>query len=299
MTATLKQRLIGRWATFKFRAQERLGPLLLQITTLRARRRLRKSGSMTVLVDTSVLVAGVTHESRWVSTGVRPWGNTVVDTGYQARVPVKMRPARDAAEHLHRDYRDSCYLNGIAYLAKLGHIHLRTSAELISEQWSQSSSMFMGHNLFSKTVFGDMKIESVDGYPDLISGPSWMKLPSLEDRQRERLAKSKDPLYLGILKRLGAKSSQDAWHIKTAEENDMYCFLTTDYTLIRNLASQSQQEPIRSLRTQVLSPTSLGLAIGLHALDPKYLSHQGASFFVRPDLHMPAGKRRQKRPSRR
>lgn len=276
-------------------SNRRIDSLLQAITTFIARRRLVRSGPIEVLVDTSVLAAAVLHETRWVSTGKQKWGNVMFDAGYAARVPVRKRPAKESAEHEHRDFEDACYLTGIARLAHLGLIKLRSSGELHVEQWVKPAGMLSGYSIFDRSAFEGIDIPLIDGMPDMVMGPKWMNLPSLTDQQRERLDKSEDELYLGLLRRLGKKCSQDAWHIRTAETAGMYCFLTADHRLIRNMAAQEKHEPIRSLRTKVLSPTQLGKALGLFPLDPRFVSYEGASGPVRADLHMPGSKRRKRR----
>lgn len=151
----------------------------------------------------------------------------MVDSGYVARVPVRRRPPKSAAKSEVRDFQDACFLTGIAYLARQGLIRLCSSGELHAEQWGHPVGMLKGYTIFSRSVFEDIKITSVDKMPEMVMGPKWMKLPSLKDQQRERLGKFEDKLHKGLLARLGKKSSQDAWHIRTAESHGMYCFLTT------------------------------------------------------------------------
>jgi len=256
---------------------------------------LEQDGPIDVLVDTSTLAAAVTHESRWVSTGPTKWGDVFVDTGYLARVPLRKRPAKGAQDYEVRDFQDACFLTGIAHLARLGLIRLRSSGELDIEQWRHPVGMVKGYSLFSRSVLQGVAITPVDKMPNFVIGPKWMNLPSLKEQQAERLESVSDELYKGLLHRLGKKSSQDAWHIRTAEVHGMFCFLTTDHTLLRNLQAQGKHEPIRSLRTKVLSPAQLGAILGLRPLDPRHISHEGASFPVRSDLHMPTSKRRPRR----
>lgn len=228
----------------------------------------------------------------WVSSGPTEWGNVFVDTGYLARVPVRSRPSKGAPEHEVRDFHDACFLTGIAHLARLGLIRVRSSGELRTEQWGLPVGMLKGYTLFSRTVFEGVPITPLDDMSDMMMGPRWMNLPTLKQQQAERLGRVEDDLYTRLLARLGKKSSQDAWHIRTAEVHRMYCFLTTDYALVRNLTAQGKHEPISSLRTKILSPAQLGAVLGLRRLNPRYISHEGASFAVRSDLHMPGNKRK-------
>jgi hypothetical protein len=231
----------------------------------------------------------------WVSTGPKRWGSVMVDTGYVARVPVRKRPQKGDTEHEFRDFQDACYLTGIAHLARLGLVKLRSSGELQIEQWEKPVGMIWGHTIFGHSAFNGVEIALVDKPPDMVMGPSWMNMPSLKEQQRERLGNSKDEIYAGLLRQLGRTSSQDAWHIRTAEVHGMFCFLTVDYTLMRNMAAQGLREPIRSLKTRVLSPTQLGKTLGLFPLNPRFTSHIGASIPVRADLHMPGSSRKRNR----
>lgn len=280
----------------KFRVAERLGNILLNLSTLPARLRLKRLGHIEILVDTSVVALGVTHESWWVSLGPAPlWGEKFVDNGYLARVPVKGKPPRGAPKSQFRDYEDACYVSGIAHLARLGLIEFRTSGELRVEEWRQPAGRLIGNTIFAKSIFEGIRMRPVDEFPNMTLGPRWMGLPSWEEQQRERLRSMDDALYVGLVKRLGKKSSQDAWHIRTAESHGIFCFLTADYSLLRSLENQGKHEPVLSLKTKILSPTGLGRALGLIPIDPRHLSHERASFPVRSDLQMPGNTRRQKR----
>lgn len=287
-------RLRSRIARARVLAARQFGKLVQFLTTIRARSRLARSGPIEVLVDTAILASAVAHETAWISTGLAPWGEVQVDTGYMARVPVKRRPEKGAKDDEVRDFRDSSYLTGIAYLARRGLIRLRSSGELLTEQWQQPVGRLRGNTIYSRSLFDGIKIEPIDGMPDMVIGPSWMGFPSLKEQQQRRLdkAKASDKLYEEILKRLGPKSSQDAWHVRTAEVHRMYCLLTTDYKLMRTLDAQSKLEPIKSLQTKVLSPTDLGRALGLWPLNPKYVSHEGDRVPVRADRSLPGNKRR-------
>jgi hypothetical protein len=276
----------------RFWLARRRDALLQAATTFIARRRLSRNGPIEVLVDTSVLASAVLHESRWVSTGAVPWGEMRVDTGYLARVPVRSAPGNENPDHEHRDFLDSSYLTGIAHLARLGLIRLRSSGELEMEQWRQPAGRTKGHTLFARNAFEGIPIDLIDDLPPMVIGSSGLGLPSLKDQQRDRLNDSTDELFLGLRRRLGNKSSQDAWHIRTSEKHGMYCFLTTDHKLLANLDAQRQQEPVRSLKTKVLSPTQLGKALGLRPLSARYASHIDSSFPVREDLSMPGNRRK-------
>ena len=269
-----------------------LGNVLLAMTTYEAPKKLAAGIPIEILVDSSVLALAVTHETRWVSTGPHPWGAHMADTGYMARVPVRSKPNRRASHEAKRDYEEVCYLVGLVHLARLGLILFKTAGELDVEQWKHPVGRFRGYGYFDYSLFNGIDIRSVDQMPEMSILPNWMNGPSWEDQQRERLKNSTDTLYQGVVKHLGSMHSQDAWHIRTAETHGLLCLLTTDYKLCRNFRQRSRQEPIRSLQTTVLTPAELGRRLGLRPLDPKYLSYEGASFPVRPDLSMPGDKRR-------
>lgn len=111
---------------------------------------------------------------------------------------------------------------------------------------------------FAKNLFDGVDITPVDRMPDFLMGPTWMGYADLKVQQRDRLKSSNDTLYEAIVRRLGAKSSQHAWHIRTAEIYNMYCFLSVDHKLIKNVTAQSKHEPLSSLTTKVLRPAELG-----------------------------------------
>lgn len=258
--------LLALPARLRYTVGPRIGTALLFLTTYRARRRLARTGAVEILLDSCVLASAVTHETAWVSTGLQSWGAHQVDTGYAARVPIRSKTAGDSKTGSANDaraYQDACYLVGIAHLARLGLLKLRTAGELRIEQWQQPSGRFGGYSIFSHQLFDGIDITSVDGLPDTVFGPRNRGFPSLQEQQRDRLRRSTDALFRGIAKHLGAeKHSQDAWHIRTAEVSGMFCFLTTDYKLCNNVQSRRKLEPIKSLKTEVMTPTELGRHLG-------------------------------------
>ncbi len=258
---------------------------MVTLSTKHAEKALARSGPISVLVDMTVLHHAVTHETAWVSEDRDALGPTD-GPGYAARVPVH-DPRSDSDE-----YKDVKYLAGIARLAKLGHVTLHNSGELWNEAFRQPMGRFRGYGYFDLSLFADVRLTPVDRIAFPTMGPKWMELPSAEEQQRERLANSTDPLFRGLVNRLGPKNDQDAWHIHTAETHGMFCFLTMDYKLVRNIRSQKGGEPIRSLTTRIMTPREFGEHFGLIEIPPHWLSYRDADCFVRPDLHMPEGKRR-------
>jgi hypothetical protein len=279
-----------RWRAVKerlrFRYFPRIVDWLIHLSTYQARLTLQKTGPITILVDNTVLGHGITHETAWVSTGTKKWGRLDVDTGYAARIPVHSIEDESAT------YNDVKFLPGIASLARRGSIILRTSAELSNERFSQPSGRFSGYGWFDYNIFGKIRMESVDGLAFPTMGPSYLNLPNAVQQQRSRLDRSQAVLYRALVDRLGPKNSQDAWHIRTAEIYGLFCFLTMDFKLIRNVRARSGQEPLKSLHTKVMTPSELGKYLRLVPISPRVLSYHDASFFVRSDLNWPESQRR-------
>jgi hypothetical protein len=241
-----------------------------------------------VLIDNSVLGHAVTHETGWVDTGKVLWGGEIeVNTGYAARVPV----------HSETDDSDSGrsvrYLAPIAMLAKRGSIELLMSRELQDEQWTQPIGRFRGYQHYDYSVFRGVPIQHLPD-PDFTvqMGPRWMGLPSLEEQRQQRLATRTDPIFRELLRVLGPKSSQDAWHVATAEMHGCYCFLTMDFKLIRSIRAQSRNPVVAGLKTRVISPEEFGREFSLREIPPRLLSYHEASFPVVHDTNWPSSKRK-------
>ncbi len=270
----------------RFKYTPRLTNWVVDLSTRRARSTLQKSEPIAVLIDNTILSHVVTHETGWISTGVKKWGTHDIETGYAARIPVH------AAEDDSIEYRNIKYLPGIACLARRGLIVLRTSAELGDERFRQPVGRFGGYGYFDYSVFSDVPMESVDGHVFPSMGPSYFRLPSAVEQQRARLNDADDPLYRSLVEQLGPSNSQDAWHIRTAEIHGFFCFLTMDFRLLRTIESKRGSEVLKSLRTRVMTPLEFGEHFGLMPVPPNILSYNDASFFVRPDLSWPESKRR-------
>jgi hypothetical protein len=285
-----RQRWRSQIEALRFKYGPRAAEQVLSLSTYLARLRIKRSAPLPILVDNTVLFHAVTHETAWVPTGKSHWGSHEIETGYAARIPIRPKDATS------REYRNIRYLAGIAHLARVGRLELRTSGELQVEQFRQPVGRFKGYGYYDHSLFADIRMQRVDDLPPMTFGPRWMNLPTLEEEQRERLARSKDPLFLDLLKVLGPRNSQDAWHIRTAEVHGMYCFLTMDFKLSKNIEERRNQEPVRSLRTRVMTPLQLGHHLWMLPVNPSLLSYNDASYPVRPDLHWPDAKRR--RPKR-
>jgi hypothetical protein len=276
----------------RFRVYPRLARYKLDRATLHARELQEGQPPLRILVDNTVLDLAITHESRWITTGAVQWGKEVRHTGYQARVPV-YSPGNKSEK-----YRNATYLTGIAHLARVGAIELCQSAELDDERFRQPVGRYRGYGYFDYSLFSGIKMESVDGSAFTTLGPSWMKLPSPEQQQRTRLAQSDDrlfhDLYALLREQLGKKCDQDAWHIRTAERHGAFCFLTTDRPLLLACKSLSKKEPLRSLRTKIMSPADLGSYLAIRPVPPHLLTYNDASWFVRMDHTMPEQRRRRR-----
>lgn len=258
------------------------------LATFRARAKLSRACPLSLLVDSTVLFHSITHETAWVSTDPAQRGREQGGTGYFARVPV--RPESDESE-MHREVK---YLATIAYLARTGYLSLKTSAELLAEQHRQRAGRYMGNGVYDFNLLSGIRISSLDGFP--MRARRRRGGQDSAEQQRARISSSTDQLYLALVKVLGPKNSQDAWHIRTAEVHGQYCLLTMDGPLLKNFKGRRGQEPIRSLQTKLLSPSDLGKELGVVPLPPRLFSYDGASFPVRPDLPLAAGRRRPRKP---
>lgn len=133
---------------------------------------------------------------------------------------------------------------------------------------------------------------SCDGIAFPTLGPKWLGLPSAKAQQTDRINRSGDELHSHLVKELGPKHSQDAWHFRTAEHCGLYGFLTTDFKFRRQVGGRIKREPLRSMAARVLTPEEFAKELGILALPPFLFSYTDASFFVRADLNMPGGRRR-------
>lgn len=270
---------------WRFRYLPSMVDMFVAATTLTAQKSLRLK-PFRVLVDTNTIGKAVTHETGWVSTGHKKWGDQDVETGYAARVCVY---GPDSASE---DYQNVLYLPGIAHLARKGLLELCTSAELQDEQFRQPSGRFCGYGSLDYSLFRDIRLRCLDGHTMVTIGPAWMELSSAKEQQQARLARSGDPLYTELVERLGQKNNLDAWHIATAERFSADYFLTMDYRLKRLVESLAKKPPFSTLKVKVITPAELGKCLHLKPVSPQFFSYHGASWFVRPDLHWPDNRRR-------
>lgn len=276
---------IQRWIdNLPYRYKEKLVYWLLQLSTHRARSRLAGSGPVTVLIDNSVLGHGRTHE-----TVVHMQKTNWPPGGEPGEVPIIYRAPIDFTKKDRESvYQNIRYLPGIAHLARRGFLTLRTSCELLSERNHQPMGRFQGEKgWFDYWLFKDINIESVDGYdvPDFdleyfSNNPTVDKVicstdidpleiyPENKQKQRNRVSGSDDPLYKGLAKILPKKWNLDAWHIRTAEAHDLFCFLTLDCKLQRFFEQNRNKPPISSLLTKVMTPEQFGKYMAISPINP-------------------------------
>ncbi|TMO07815.1 hypothetical protein CWB60_07145 [Pseudoalteromonas sp. S327] len=246
-------------------------------------KKLRRRGVTSILVDNTVLFHGVTHETAWIPTGKKKWGETEVETGYLSRIPVHEKGCEE------RDYASIEYLPSIIDLAKRGMLELCLSDELNDEQWTQPMGRFRGYGAFDGSLFRgvNMRIFHDRDYTFVIGSGS----RSFEDQRIDRLASKSDPLYHELVRVLGRKNSQDIWHILTAERNSCYCFLTMDFKLIKNIEAQKNNPVVKSLKTRVLTPEKFGLELSLPPISPRFYSYHHADFPVNTKFNWHNSKR--------
>jgi hypothetical protein len=253
---------------------------ILELSVWQARKKIAKQGQpVRVLVDVSVLYHAVTHKTSWVSLGPV--------AGYLARIPVHHHATQS------REYENIKCLAGIAHLAKIGAIELLTSAELLDEQFNQPIGRFRGYGVFDHSLIkGPLK--SVDGNVIATMGPSYFKLAAPKAQQRTRLKEKEQliPEYGALVRCLGRKNSNDAWHVFTAEHHGLFCYLTMDFKFVHAVSAQARNEAIKRLKAKMMLPTEFAAEFGIIPLSPTLLSHQDARSIVHPELTMPGNERR-------
>ncbi|MDF2367237.1 hypothetical protein [Sneathiella sp.] len=288
----MKEKIITWWRKYSISLAISVlscsGRLMLKLSTLKAGQILDSHGPVKVLVDSATLGHGVTHETDWISTGTQKWGDIDFDGGYLARIPVH---STDDKSDLGENAR---YLASIAYLAETGRISLWTSAELQAERFYQPLGRFSGYGYYDLNVFSDLEMKSVDGnfIPDIHSRT--LASRDFNKEQNDRLVRSGDILFQTLFALLGQKYTKDAWHIRTAEKYEMFCFLTLDFRLLNQIENLKEKEPIKSLKTCVWTPKQFGSYFKIQPVPTKFLSYRNADFPVRSDLHQVNNMRRSK-----
>lgn len=260
---------------------------IVKMSVLPSRKYLQQKLPFSCLVDNSVIASSVTHETGWISTGVSMWGPHEIETGHIARVPVR------SADNSTEIYRNTTYLAGIAHLASEGRLKLCTSVELNDERMRQPLGRYSGYGVLDHNLFGKVKLELVgpQGIPRVFTAET-LRAEHLRTAQLARINSANDPIFHGLVKRLGQKQSLDAWHWLTAERQGLSCFLTMDFKFRRSVERWKSFEPFASMKSRVLTPEELGRELGLIPVPPHLFSYTDASFFVRSDLYMPSERRR-------
>ena len=287
----LKRKWHARKEGWKYRFLPPLVDKLVDLTNHVPKKKIATADAGRILIDNSVLGHSVTHETAWVDTGKKLWGGEIeIETGYTARIPVH---SEEDDSDVARSVR---FLPSIARLAKTGGISLFQSMELGDERLTQPMGRYSGYGLFDHSLFSDVSIETLeDADYSLVFGPSGTNVPSVKEQRQKRLAKKSDPLFQSLLAILGKNNSQDAYHIAVAEREDFYCFLTMDFTLVRSLTAQKNNQVIRSLKTKVMTPETYGISFGLMSVSPRLMSYHNASYPVLSGENWPDSKRQRPR----
>lgn len=279
MRSNLKRTISNFYNLSRFRAVERAAKALLSLSTLNARRHLKRRKQLRVLIDNSIIGNAVTHETGWISTGPKMWGHIEVNTGYMARIPVH------SPNNNSRMYREIRYLPGIAHLARSELLELFTSSELQAEAFRQPAGRFAGYGLYDYNIFSDIKMKNVDDEYHL-------DLVDPKKAQQIRLEKCKDPLFLSLVEILGTSNNLDAFHIFTAEKFGLDIFLCLDFPLVHKVRSSFYETPFKDLHSKVMLPSDFASLVGLIPFDTNLLTYIDASVPRRGDLHMPDERRR-------
>lgn len=250
----------------------------VRLATLQAEQYLKNHGPIIVLIDNSALGHGITHETVWIDTGTKMWGDIPIDTGYSARVPVH------SADNDDRVYHEVRYLVGIAELAKKGLVRLVTSAELHAEAMRQPLGRFRGYRYQDLNIFEGIPIPSIDGHV--------LDLGDARAKQLARVHGQAAEPYATLARLLPGKHSLDAWHLHTAHLHRTFCLLVIDFPFVNAVRQAQRRIRFPQLNTKLMLPSELGAEIGLRPIDTYLISYRDASWFVHPEFSNPTGRRR-------
>lgn len=203
---------------------------ITKLSTLKAQTNIKKLGNIKVLIDSTVIGHNITHETVWVETdsdGEDLEWLGADKPGYLARVPVQSESNLSDATTSIR------YLAGIFSLAKGCSISIFESSELRDERISQPIGRFRGRGIYDYSLLQGVTVNYLADSNYQVSFSSGNE--SIREQRKNRLGSIKDPMYQALVKVLGEKNSQDAHHIYTAEINNIYCFLTMDFRLLKIL----------------------------------------------------------------
>lgn len=271
--------ILKRFAPSSPEFKRKFGRFYLQVSTASSRLYLKQKGPLKILVDNSVLGHAITHETAWIPTGTSKWGSHDIETGHSARIPVY------SPDNKSEIYKEIQYLPGIAKLAKEKYIELFQSAELKAESWRQPIGRYIGYGSFDLNLFANINISTVDGY--------YFDLTNPKLAQKTRLKNAKDEPYATLVKILGEKNDQDAWHIHTAHHHNMFCFLCIDRKLLNMISQAKKRKNFPALKCEVMSPSMLGKYIRLNPVHPSLISYEDFEkcFFIHSKLSWPNKKR--------
>jgi hypothetical protein len=207
LRARLERRLVP-WAVYK----------LLDLDAEKVVPKLRQAGAHRILLDNTVRGLSVTHETAWIDTGQKMWGDIPFRSGFAARIPVHSH------DHKSRELESIRYLPMIAHLTRNSHLVLFDSYELRDEGFRQPSKRFNGTGVNDYSIFDGISFDLIDRGDQTHS-----RIINLESNnnlaaeQRGRLKMKAADLFHAICDVIGGNSSQDAWHIYTAEIKNCYC----------------------------------------------------------------------------
>lgn len=265
--------------------------VLVNLSISNLKDNIHKNNATRILIDTNIYDAAIIQETAWIGTGINNWGDThQINTGYTARIPVY--DDNDTSKAV----QSIKYLPGIFALSSKNILTLFDSPELEDERFTQPVGRFKGYGFYDYSLIEKAKIEKLkDNEYYWTMAPSFLKTPSLTEQRKSRLEKKrKHPLYNELVKTLGEKNSQDAWHIFTAETNSCYCFLTMDFSLIKNIKSQKGSKVIKNLKTKIITPEDFGIEFGIRPISPRLFAYHKASFPVLHNQNWRNSKRRNK-----
>lgn len=250
-----------------------------------ARKKLENSTRVKILLDAPIFNHAITHQGAWIDTGPTDFvdaDGTPIRTGYLASVPIYK------TTNASKEYEDVQFLPGIAELHRQGLIELKTSAEIEFEKSYQPPARYRNIHLGNVGLFDDLKIESINGPITADWDISKANIHNAREEFREylRSAESKYTRYANLVNHLGEKSSQDAWHLHTAERFGCAYFLTMDYTFIRNFAHQKHHASLADIPVKVVTPQELGRILGIYPIAPNILISEDNFIPRRPDLHI-------------
>lgn len=276
---------------FYYNVVPKIVDYIVRLSVVFPAKNINKKNANRILLDSNIYDAAIIMETAWVGTKIKNWGDIdEVNTGYAARIPVHDDSDKSKTANSIK------YLPGIIALARKQAINLFDSNELKDERFTQPVGRFKGYGLYDYSLFENVKIEMLsDQEYHWVMGPKNLNIPSLKEQRKLRLnQKRQNKLYDDLVKTLGEKNSQDAWHIFTAETNNCYCFLTMDFNLIKNINSQKGSNVIKNLKTKIMTPEDFGKEFDLIVIPPRLFSYHQASFPVIHDQNWKNSKRRNK-----